>query len=161
MELLNYISNTISTKNQQFLFYTFSSIFVFYIIRKFCNRPKTWLKPSVEGKTIIFTGASDGIAKEAALQLVRDGALVIFACRNKEKTLAAISELKDQKHKSRAIFIELDLSSFDSIKKFVKEFKLKFQKLDILVNNAALVNQNYQITADGIEATLQTNTFRR
>lgn len=112
-----------------------------YIVKKIFNRPKNWLKPSVEGKIIIFTGASDGIGKEAALQLFRDGATVIFACRNKEKTLTAINQLKEEKLKENAIFIEINLSSFVSIKKFVKEFKQKFRKLDILINNAAIINQ--------------------
>ncbi len=159
MDLLANFATMILYKYQHYFLYTFGSLFIIYFIRSLFNRPKTWIKPSVEGKIIIFKGASDGIGKEAALQLVHDGASVIFACRNKEKTLAAISELKDEKLISKATFIELDLSSFESVKKFVKEFKQKFQKLDILVNNAALINQTYQLTSDGIEASLQTNTF--
>jgi len=159
MEILSKFLSFLSEKISSSIIYRICPLFICFIIRKFCNRPRTWLTASVEGKIIIFTGASDGIGKEAALQLVRDGAKVVFACRNKEKTESAIKELKNEKWEKNAFFIELDLSSFESVKKFVKTFKQNFQRLDILVNNAALVNQNYQLTQDGIEATLQTNTF--
>ena len=159
MEIIYTLANLFLNKNNKGLIFSIISIFLVYVIRKYCNRPKTYLKPNVSAKIIIFTGSSDGIGKEAALQLVKDGAIVIFACRNKEKTLAVINEIHDEKLKKNAIFMELNLSSFESVKKFVKEFKSKFQRLDILVNNAAIVLQNYTLTEDNIESTLQTNTF--
>lgn len=135
------------------------SLVSFYLIRKIFNRPKTWLKPNVENKVIIMTGASDGIGKEAALELLKNGAKVIFACRNEEKTENILSKITDEKQRKNAFYIELDLSSFSSIKNFVKKFTAKFQTLDILVNNAGVINRSYELTADNIEATLQINTF--
>jgi NAD(P)-dependent dehydrogenase (short-subunit alcohol dehydrogenase family) len=113
----------------------------------------------VKEKIIIFTGSSDGIGKVAALKLINDGATVIFACRNQLKTESVINSIKDEKLRKNAIFMQLDLSSFKSVKNFAEEFKSKFGKLDILVNNAACINKNFLLTEDNIELTLQANTF--
>lgn len=58
--------------------------------------------------------------------------------------------------------MELDVSSFISIRKFCSEFKLKYQKLDVLIHNAGYFNhgiKSYQFSADNIELTFATNVF--
>jgi len=110
----------------------------------------------MSGKTIIITGSSSGIGKEAALQLLEDGADVILACINKKETKELIKNLPE-KIKHKAHFIKLDLCSFTIIEKFVKKFSKKFQKLDILINNAGSCPSDFKLTEDGIESILQTN----
>lgn len=134
------------------------SLLAVYLIRKFANGPVSPLSPDLKGKVIIVTGSSDGLGLVAAKELLSKGAVVIFACRNKSKTENAINNLPENL-RERAVFIELDLSSFESIKRFVDEFKSKFERLDILINNAAVANADFQKTKDGIESILQTNTF--
>jgi FlaA1/EpsC-like NDP-sugar epimerase len=62
-------------------------ILVIYLLRKYFNGPFTKHRRSMKGKIIIITGASAGIGKESALQLLEDGADVIFATRDKKKLM--------------------------------------------------------------------------
>jgi retinol dehydrogenase 12 len=134
-------------------------VFTIYLLRKYFNGPKSKYYRDLKSNVVIVTGASEGIGKETALQLLKDNATVIFACRDEKKTLDVISRIKDDKQRSRAIFMQLDLSDFNSIKNFIQEFKSKYDQLDILVNNAAGVFKTFSKTRNGIESTLQVNTF--
>ena len=139
------------------------TLILLYLIRViFLTGTFTKLKRSLSGKVVIVTGASAGIGKATALQLLQDGAEVIYACRNKEKTLRVFSEIekKDKSLLPRAHFIQLNLASFKSVREFVFEFNKKFNKLDILINNAATYpGENFEITDDNLEALYQQNYF--
>lgn len=109
-------------------------------------------------KIIIITGASDGLGKIVAEQLLKRGAKVIYACRNEKKTLEVIGNL-DKKYRENASFMKVDLSSFASIKKFCEEVNKELQHLDILINNGGSVFEEYHQTENGIESTLHINTL--
>lgn len=136
-------------------------IFIIFLrlIRRllFCGRFSS-LKKSMRGKVIIVTGSSAGIGKETALQLIEDGAQVVFACRNKEKTMQVINSIVDE-NRHRAHFLELNLSSFKSVDKFVENFNSKFEKLDILINNAGAFPSKFVLTEDKIEDLMQGNVL--
>jgi NAD(P)-dependent dehydrogenase (short-subunit alcohol dehydrogenase family) len=130
---------------------------VLYIIRKlFLVGVRTNLKRLFKNHLIIVTGSSAGVGKATAIQLLEDGAEVIFACRNKTKTMSVINSLP-KKFQKRSHFIELDLSSFKSVVNFAKELKSKFSKVDILINNAASYPMEFTITRDNIEDIIQGN----
>jgi retinol dehydrogenase-12 len=129
-----------------------------YLMRKYFNGPKTKARRDMSGKIIIVTGSSEGIGKETAITLLKDGATVIFACRDENKTMKIINNL-DKKYRENAVFMHLDLSEFKSVLKFKEDFKKRFDRLDILVNNAASVFKTFQRSIDGIEKTLQVNTI--
>ena len=74
----------------------------------------------LEGRVIIITGANSGIGKEAAVNLARRGAKVYMACRDREKMEAARQEILDRSGSHSVYAMDLDLASFDSIRKFVK-----------------------------------------
>ena len=111
----------------------------------------------MSSKIIIITGSSAGIGKETARDLLAKGATVIFACRDKSKTLSIIKNITNELNEKNAYFIELNLNNFKSVNLFVKEFSNKFNKLDILINNAGVMNEKLYITEDGLEDTLKTN----
>ena len=129
-----------------------------YFLHKYFNGPMTSLngKEAVNGKVIIVTGATAGIGKETALKLLENGAKVILACRDETKTKNLINSITNQKLKENAFFIQLDVSNFESIRNFVKEFSSKFGNLDILVNNAGGSFDQFKIIS-GTETTMQTN----
>jgi retinol dehydrogenase-12 len=105
-------------------------------------------------KVIIVTGANSGIGYEASKELLEQGAKVVFASRNKQKTEEVLKCLNNN---NNAEYIHLDLSSIESIKSFVAEFKLKYSNLDILVNNAFNLTGDYSETPAGFENTVGTN----
>jgi NAD(P)-dependent dehydrogenase (short-subunit alcohol dehydrogenase family) len=139
---------------------------VLYIaLRCYFNGPRTKLSKDMTDKIIVITGCSAGIGKETARELLNKGATVIFACRNEQKTKSIINEIAvDNKNKgvllnnkSRAHYINLNLASFKSVVDFSRNFKKQFDRLDILINNAGIVNHNFQMTEDSNEEVFQTN----
>jgi retinol dehydrogenase-13 len=138
-----------------FLFIIF--IILGYLIKRWANGPINPIKKDMTGKLIIVTGSSDGIGLETAKDLLQSNAKVIFACRNKNKTESVINTLPENLRKN-AIFEQLDLSSFKSIENFVKEVKAKYDKIDILINNAGLSSfGNIYKTEDGYMNVYQVN----
>ena len=134
----------------------FGIIIILYYLRKFFKGAQCKVKQSMKGKVIIVTGASAGIGKASAIDLVKQGGQVILACRNELKTKEAMKSLNEEEQKLIK-FIKLDLCDFDSIIKFVETVKKEYKKIDILMNNAGLFPQNFIITKDGIESNLEGN----
>jgi retinol dehydrogenase-13 len=116
-------------------------IVLIYLIGKWANGPLNPIKKDLTGKLIIITGSSDGIGLETAKDLLKSNAKVIFACRNKAKTEGIINTFPENLKKN-SIFVQLNLESFKSISNFVKEIKSKFQKIDVLINNAGISSWN-------------------
>ncbi|KAF9560361.1 short-chain dehydrogenase [Agrocybe pediades] len=115
---------------------------------------------NLTGKTIIVTGSNIGLGLETARHFARmNPGKLILACRSKEKGLAAVADIKRDTGCSTVEFMRLDLADFDSVKSFVHEFKSQNERLDILVENAAvaLYNPEPQFTKDGWELTIQVN----
>ena len=127
-----------------------------YFIKKWANGPLNPIKKDLKGKLIIVTGSSDGIGLETAKYLLNSNAKVIFSCRNKIKTENVINLLPG-KLKKNAIFEQLDLESFKSIENFSKEIKSKYQKIDILINNAGMGTRHIHKTEDGFINAYQVN----
>ena len=137
-----------------FIFLIIILTIIFFLIRKWANGPLISNKKDLTGKLIIVTGASDGIGLEAAKDLLSSNAKIIFACRNKAKTENVIKKLPENFQKN-ANFVPLE--SFKSIENFVKEIKTKYQKIDILINNAGIADNLIHKTEDGYINTFQVN----
>jgi len=127
------------------------------MLRNYFNGPIYYGKKDVKGKTIIVTGSNSGLGKETALDLLKNGATVIFACRNEKTTKEVIDSISDKEQRERAIFMKLDLCSIESTYNFATEFKKRFTTLDILVCNAGLMADTFVLTQDGIETSLESN----
>lgn len=134
----------------------FAIIILAYCVKKWSNGPLNPIKKDLTGKLIIVTGSSDGIGLETAKDLLNSNAKVIFACRNKTKTENVINSLPE-KLKKNAIFEQLDLESFKSIENFTKNIKSKYQKIDVLINNAGMAPGNESKTEDGFMNVYQVN----
>ena len=109
--------------------------------------------PSQQGKTIIITGANSGLGSEASRVLSGKGANVIMAVRNLQKGREAVEKIKRENKDARLELMQLDLSDFDSIRRFSDEFHSKYSLLHVLINNAGvmappkreLTKQNFEI----------------
>jgi retinol dehydrogenase 12 len=112
---------------------------------------------SMAGKICVVTGANAGIGKATAAGLAREGATVVMACRNLERSRTAIDEVRTLTSATDVHLMELDLASLASIRAFARAFETRFQRLDVLVNNAGVVPRTRRVTADGFEMQLGVN----
>jgi NAD(P)-dependent dehydrogenase (short-subunit alcohol dehydrogenase family) len=113
--------------------------------------------PDLAGKVIIVTGANSGIGYEAAKELARKGAQTILACRSVDKAQRALNQIRVEIPNAKVEFLQLDLASQKSIHEFADAFKSKYDRLDVLVNNAGIMMVSYGLTEDGFERQFGTN----
>ena len=123
------------------------------------RRPEPPREPSLKGQTVIVTGGNRGLGKGVTLDLAGRGARVIIACRDQESAARTIQEVKSIHPSADVVSKELDLASFRSTKKFAADVIENEPRLDILINNAALVAGQRKETNDGIELVLGVNYF--
>ncbi|MCB9248410.1 MAG: SDR family NAD(P)-dependent oxidoreductase [Ignavibacteriales bacterium] len=115
--------------------------------------------PDQRGKVVIVTGSSSGIGFEAAKALTNKNAKVIIAVRNLEKGENAKSKILSENKNADIVLMKLDLADLSLVKSFAEEFKSKFNKLDLLINNAGVMIPPYSKTKDGFELQMGTNHF--
>ena len=131
-------------------------LIIWVLIANWFNGPLTDLTHSMKGKVVVITGGSRGIGLETTKDLLRQDATVIMGSRDENQANKALESIQNNTHKSRCVFMHLDLTDYDNINKFVEEIKNKFGKIDILINNAGSCFQNFTLS-DGIELTYFTN----
>jgi NAD(P)-dependent dehydrogenase (short-subunit alcohol dehydrogenase family) len=105
---------------------------------------------NLEGKRFLITGATSGIGKEAARELVRAGATVIISGRNPEKAEQTRKELSSD----RVSTLILDLADLNSIRKAAREVT---DQIDVLILNAGVMAVPFTKTADDFELQMGTN----
>ncbi|CAD5110778.1 DgyrCDS144 [Dimorphilus gyrociliatus] len=105
----------------------------------------------LDGKTVVITGGSSGLGLETARNLCSRGARVIIGCRDKKKAEEALIDVKSSCKSALVSYFHLDLASLSSVRKFVQELKDSNIRVNILINNAAVVGVPYQKTIDGFE----------
>jgi NAD(P)-dependent dehydrogenase (short-subunit alcohol dehydrogenase family) len=110
-----------------------------------------------KGRVIIVTGSNSGLGYEAAKVLVDKNASVIVAVRNEEKGNAAVEKIKIENPNADIQVMLLDLANLESVHTFADNFKNKFNKLDLLINNAGVMTPPYTKTKDGFELQFGTN----
>lgn len=111
----------------------------------------------INEQTIIVTGANSGIGKVTARELARMGAQIILACRSAERGNAALEMIKQETGNDDVHLLLVDLSSQASIEAFSAEFRDRFDRLDVLVNNAGGYFRERHETVDGLELTFGLN----
>ncbi|MFB7141993.1 SDR family NAD(P)-dependent oxidoreductase [Gottfriedia sp. NPDC056225] len=111
-------------------------------------------------KIILITGATDGLGKVAAKDLAKKGHTVIIHGRNKEKAQALCKEIKTETGNKNVDTIIADLLSFTDVKRMAEEFKSRYERLDVLINNAgAMFGKNREVTKHGTEKTMTLNVY--
>ena len=114
---------------------------------------------NIANKTVLFTGATSGLGRVAALKIAAEGAKVIALYRDREKGETLIDDFKGQYPNSSGSIelVECDLSSLKSVRSTCNFIKENYTLLDIIVNNSGTWNFTYSQTEDGIENTFQVN----
>ena len=111
----------------------------------------------MSGKVVLITGGTSGIGKAAAVEFAGMGAEVVITGRNAERGKEAVGEIKARSGSDAVSLLLADLSTQAEVRRLAEEFRSGHDRLDVLVNNAGVVNQKRSETADGIESTLATN----
>lgn len=105
----------------------------------------------MKGKIVLITGANSGTGKWTAIELAKMGGNVVMACRSKTRGEEALKEVKEISGNDNVKLMICDLASKESIRRFCDEFKSKYNRLDVLVNNAGVILPGRHETFDGYE----------
>lgn len=118
---------------------------------KNAERQKSFEGVDLKGRTIVFTGGTDGLGKAAVMKLAGMGATIMLFGRNEVKTRAVVSELNTISGKENTHYLHCDLASQNSIRKAAEIVLKKCNKIDYLINCAGANVGSRQISEDGFE----------
>ena len=111
----------------------------------------------MRGKVCIVTGATAGIGQATALILAKRGATVVGVGRNPAKNKISTEMIKKESGNQSVEYLLADLSSQKDIHQLAAEFKTKYDRLDVLINNAGATFGDRIESVDGIEMTFALN----
>ena len=111
----------------------------------------------MQGKIAIVTGANAGIGKITARELARMGAHVVMVARNRQRGETALAEIKAATGSNQIDLLLADLSSQTSIRQLATDFQARYNRLDVLINNAGAFFMKRQESIDGLEMTFALN----
>ena len=114
----------------------------------------TW---DIRGKRVLVTGATNGIGLEAARSLARQGDKVVLVGRDAAKTARCLADVRASAPGAEVSSVLCDFSRQKEVRRLAEEVLRRFDRLDVLVNNAGTVFKNRTLTEDGIEATFAVN----
>jgi NAD(P)-dependent dehydrogenase (short-subunit alcohol dehydrogenase family) len=112
---------------------------------------------SMQGKVVVITGSNIGIGQETALALATLGATIVLACRNQAKAEVAAAAVKERSGSDDVHLVSLDLADLASVKAAADDILSRWDRLDVLVNNAGGVWGTRQLTVQGFEQTFGVN----
>lgn len=113
--------------------------------------------PDQTGRVAVITGANSGIGLETARQLAIRGATVVLACRRPERAEAAVQDILSDAPGADLDTQRLDLASLASVRAAADELRDRYDRIDLLVNNAGIMYTDRGVTADGFELQFGTN----
>jgi NAD(P)-dependent dehydrogenase (short-subunit alcohol dehydrogenase family) len=111
----------------------------------------------MQGKVVVITGSNVGIGKETAVGVAALGATTVLACRNEEKAAAAAAEVKQRSGNDDVQLVSLDLGDLASVKSAADDILSRWDRLDVLVNNAGGTWSERALTTQGFEQTFGVN----
>jgi NAD(P)-dependent dehydrogenase (short-subunit alcohol dehydrogenase family) len=106
----------------------------------------------MKDKICLITGASSGIGKVTAIALAKMGAEVLVVCRNLSQAEKLVQEIKMVSGNESTDFFVADLADLASIKQLAEDFKARFNRLDILINNAGILQTFRSETKERLES---------
>ena len=109
------------------------------------------------GLTVFITGANSGLGQETARAMAAHGAHVVMAGRDQDKLDDAVSAIRAEQPDAQLDTIVCDLGDLESIRAATSRARQRFNKIDILINNAGVMASPFLHTADGFELQFGTN----
>lgn len=115
------------------------------------------MNDTMNGKICLVTGATNGIGKATAQALAQMGAAVVIVGRSPAKCAAVVDEIKQISGNDAVEALIADLSIMAEVRQVAEQFKAKYQKLHVLVNNAGGAFMKREVTSEGFERTFALN----
>jgi NAD(P)-dependent dehydrogenase (short-subunit alcohol dehydrogenase family) len=115
--------------------------------------------PSQRGRTVLITGANNGLGLRTASALATAGARILLACRNQETGRSALEAVSEFGPDADHALIRLDLADLASVRAAGRQALELAPSIDVLINNAGLMAVPFARTADGFEMQIGTNHF--
>ncbi len=104
-----------------------------------------------KSSVVLITGANSGMGKATSIELAKTGAVIVMLCRNSERGEEALKAVRTSSGNNSVELMLCDLGSLKSVRDFCSEFKSKYQRLNVLINNAGIILPGYHQTTDGYE----------
>lgn len=129
------------------------SVVVLALLKRYFNGGKNVHYPDLSGKIVVITGANTGLGYISAREMAKLKAQkVILACRSELRGTDAVNKIKNELKVDNIEFMQLDLNDLASVKAFAENFNAKYDKIDILLNNAGIMAlPKRETTAQGFE----------
>jgi NAD(P)-dependent dehydrogenase (short-subunit alcohol dehydrogenase family) len=112
---------------------------------------------TMEGRTVLITGSTDGIGKATALGLARMGARVMLHGRDQEKGRRVLEEIIRTTGSDQLDLFIADLSSQKQVRKLAADVVERHERLNVLINNAGTFQFERSLTEEGLETTFAVN----
>jgi NAD(P)-dependent dehydrogenase (short-subunit alcohol dehydrogenase family) len=111
----------------------------------------------MQDKVVVITGSNDGIGKETAVGVAAEGATTVLACRNQKKADVAAQEIRRRTGNDDVHVVALDLADLATVRRAAAEVLDRWDRLDVLINNAGGIWSERRETAQGLEQTFGVN----
>ena len=110
----------------------------------------------MEGKRVLITGGNSGIGIVTARELAKQGAEVVLACRDTAKTADALKVI-NAGASTPAVNLLVELDDLGSVRDLAANFLGRYDRLDVLINNAGVFPPKQRMTVDGFEMQMGVN----
>jgi NAD(P)-dependent dehydrogenase (short-subunit alcohol dehydrogenase family) len=111
----------------------------------------------MKNKVVVITGGNSGIGRVTATEIAKMGARVVIVCRNEQKAKAVQEDINALTGLNNCDMFLCDFSSHKSIRDFALKFREKYDRVDVLINNAGTILGERQLNEDGHEMMFATN----
>ena len=111
----------------------------------------------MQGKICLVTGATSGIGVVTAHALAQQGATVVLVARHAERGTATVRRITQATGNAHVELLLADLSIQAQVRQLAAAFQERFDRLDVLLNNAGALFTTRSLSADGLEMTLALN----
>ena len=112
---------------------------------------------SMQDQTVLITGATDGLGRQVAQRLAKEGASLLVHGRNRERAEAIVREISDTSSNGGVQYYLADFSSLVEVRNLADEVRAGQSHLDLLINNAGVILPERQESKDGVELTFAIN----